>query len=725
MTESSGTFWSWISACHVVDCWHPDVFRPEYIALDDLLTSTSGLAPLRDFVDTVPPSDTALQPAKWYADVSGIRRHIVGRTDAERAARASVMLPREAILVSSQWVQEPSIRYWSEDVFRGRGTASSQLWVLKGRTSQSIAWLCDALRRKDSTLQLQRAVAGSTVPHLTLDALLNVRVKCIAEEQRDAASRFVRDSATSEARDLHLKALRKPFVLTGQTFEERITQFEQFLETEGLCSREDAFFVEPSTNSKASDLFTVRPLRSGSAPSRRPDTFVPQNDGTVSLRWRSWFWDESATECHRVFNSLAADDALPTHLLLRTAAASVPSGFGDEKCILPQFEVFRQAALSAIHADDGGELQLWGNTWNDLQRSAGYLHALTDQSPNDATSPRQLDISDHSLFEWARRVYRPVLALKVWRGESIVGAYLLFGDDQFGDFAAAYSTLDDIGIALADVLRPQVDLAQDATRRESLRRLSWVMHQLNGPVGRANSALEDINEFLNGHADVAALLVPNEDNARRRARMPGNNLGQQTLSARLQTAMKAVGDVRKIAYQVRRLRRVQGTLAMSPLCLAELVRERSHSCQQQIPRLSVECAELPNTMVLGNRDSLREAIDEVLSNACRELRERDVDEPKLELRCWIREMMAWLTVRDNALPATERLIADPFEEDSSTYAASGRGTGLGLAIVRETFRAHGGYCSLSENFAEDGRAPGVTFAACVPLRQPQALEGGA
>jgi signal transduction histidine kinase len=372
------------------------------------------------------------------------------------------------------------------------------------------------------------------------------------------------------------------------------------------------------------------------------------------------------------------------------------------------------------------EQQVWAQTWNELQRSAGYSSSTTDAVP--ATNEQRHEVqrfdAEQILFEWARRVYRPVLALKVWRGESIVGAYLLFGEDQTRDYVAEYSKLDDAGIALADVLRPQTDLLEDVTRSESLRRLSWVMHQLNGPVGRAKSALEDVIEFLNDHPDLARMFVPNDEKARRRASMPGNApLDRQTLNARLQDAMKAVADVRKIAYQVRRLRRVQGDLPKSLLDLSQLLQDRSHSCREQLPRLNVECDELAEISVFANTDSIREAIDEVLSNSCRELRERCVDDPKLIVRCWSQGDTAWISITDNALPETVRLIFDPFEEDASTYAASGRGTGLGLAIVRETFRAHGGSCSLTENFTEEGRAAGITFVGSLPLNRANTHTG--
>lgn len=724
MPESSGTFWSWLAARHVTDCWQPERFRPEYIELERALSQMSGLAPLQDFVEFVAPSESDSQSARWHADSEGIRRRVADNSDPSESSLTSIALPEEAILVSRHWFQEPKVHYWNENIFRGHGTASSHFLVLRSRSDRSVAWLVNELIKPEAMLQIRRASAGTSLPNLSHDALMKVRVRCLSVEEQREANGAVRDGIKSEVSQLHLKTLRKPFLLTGQTFEERLTQFEQFLSFEGLFPRGDVYFVEPSTNSKESDLFAIRPTDSEAMTASATEFCVPELDLAVNSRWRRWFWDESPAESHRIFNTLASDDELPGHLLLRAGVVSLPPVTFGERFLFPRFSAFRQAVLPSVQADVGVEDQVWADTWSELQRSFGCtnhpaIHVQTDKNASQEAVPNDVE---QKLFDWARRIYRPVLGLKVWRGDSIAGAYLLFGDDQTRNYLAVYSRLDEIGIALADVLRPQSELIEDATRRESLRRLSWVMHQLNGPVGRANSALQDIQQLLNGQPSIGSILVPNDETARQRAAITGSVLAQQTLSARLQDAMKAVADVRKIAYQVRRLRRVQGEMPRARLELTRLLADRARSCCGQLSGLRVDYADTDIT-VDGNLESIREAIDEVLSNACREFRERSVDDPRICLRCWTERGSAWFSITDNALPAGARLIPDPFEEDSSTYASSGRGTGLGLAIVRETFRAHRGGCSLTENVFENERAPGVTFVAHLPLSQPNPQRG--
>src|SRR5262249_46712300 len=114
-----------------------------------------------------------------------------------------------------------------------------------------------------------------------------------------------------------------------------------------------------------------------------------------------------------------------------------------------------------------------------------------------------------------------------------------------------------------------------------------------------------------------------------------------------------------------------------------------------------------------------------LNNACRELKEQEVQQPTIGLKVWSADGVAQLEVRDNALPVGQPLLANPFDEDASTYTKQGRGSGLGLAIVRETFRTHGGSCQLFENRREDGtREAGVTFDGSLPILVPEKPIGG-
>jgi signal transduction histidine kinase len=717
-SQSSGPFWAWLSAQHLDESWGPEMCRPEYLSLERRLSFDKDFLLLGEIAEVV--STPADGTEKWYVDARGARRRVMQDRKNEQRSSLVTHLPQRAILVTRGWASAPNVHYWNQGIFRGDGAASEIFWVLQSHSEESIAWLQRELTREDGLLQLRRATAGSLMPHLTREALLNIRVRRLSVEERELANHVVLDSTREHVSSLRSRNVRRPFILTGQTFEERINQFERYLEVEGLFVRNDAFFVEPATGSRGSNLFAVRPILSAESFDPAVNLLKPQDDPEVKAKWRAWFWDASDLETHRVFNSLSSRDELPAHLLVRTVAKRPPAVLDNLRSmyLLPQFGAFRDAVLPNLQAGEGVEEQVWCDIWSRIQEVA--VPTATDKDLS-ATAVKRNGFSsfesEQSIFDWARAVYRPALVLKVRRVGAIVGAYLLFGDDQLDDYAAVYSKLDDIGIVLADVLLAPSELIEEATRRESLRRLSWVMHQLNGPVGRANNALEDVQEFLGRRPEIGEFLVPSEEKAKRRSRMPGSaGLERQTLAARLQDAMKAVADVRKIAYQVRRLKRVQGDLPKTVFGLGELLRRQSSYCPDRVPELDLQINGSDDLRVFGNQESIGEAIEEVLNNACRELCEHDLPIPVIQVKWWAADNDGWFSISDNALPVDQRLIVEPFEEDASTYSRSGRGSGLGLAIVRETLRAHGGNCSLSENIDENGRLPGVTFTAHFPIQ---------
>jgi signal transduction histidine kinase len=241
------------------------------------------------------------------------------------------------------------------------------------------------------------------------------------------------------------------------------------------------------------------------------------------------------------------------------------------------------------------------------------------------------------------------------------------------------------------------------------------MHQLNGPIGRATNAAEDLDAFLKNTPEIAARLVPDEHKAEARAAMRGEDIQHFTFATRLGELTKAIGDIRRLTYQIRRLRRVQGDLQKQKCDLAELLRLKATECTQQVHGLRIS-AENPSVFTLGNVEILNEAFSEVLNNACRELKEHEIAQPTITIQVWAEDGNAKISISDNAFPVGQHLISNPFDEDASTYVKQGRGSGLGLAIVRETFRTHGGSCQLLENRDGQGsRVAGVTFQASLPV----------
>lgn len=723
---------TWIDPSDLARSWHPAFYSPEYRDLEQWLEGPHQYATLGTLVRiTKPfrPEDKSEQTGRWLLHLRGAGLEIEELGD-ESPPGPLVPLPAEAIVIASHFGANVPVAHWDETLFPGGGLTQLGMIVLHPRGSESIAWLAFELTSDLVQLQLRRATIGSTLPRVEVSALLDVRVRIPSAEEKRRLSEIVREkqrnNAAFERAQALLRSARKevkPFLLTGATFEGRLEQFEDYLLEQRIVDAQSGFFVEASTTDSSSDLFVVRPLRGGrdnSVGSQRAQ-LQPQVDRHVNSDWRGWYWESSEAEKFSIFNALGTSAALPSHLLARMTAR-IPSALAVDlrAQILPGFDFFRQAIEVHQDADwdETAAKKLLASSWLSLQRSRSVAEAPQDVG---ASAVLEEEFADR-LFEWLRYVFRPAIAVKVYRQGVVTGAYVLFGPDQIEDPAGSRATLSGYGAQLAEVLGQPSDIIDDAARRESLRRLSWVMHQLNGPIGRATNAAEDLDAFLKTAPGIAAQLVPNEEKAKARASMRGEDVQHFTFATRLGELTKAIGDIRRLTYQIRRLRRAQGDLQKEKCDLAEFLRLRASECTEQVHGLRID-ADNPPLLVLADANVLNEAVSEVLNNACRELKEQAITQPTIVVRVWAEDGSAKIAIRDNAFPVDSHLISNPFDEDASTYAKQGRGSGLGLAIVRETFRTHGGTCQLLENRDDNGtRQAGVTFRASLPLLTPESLK---
>lgn len=725
VTPTNETCLAWVSPQRLLDRWQPEMFHPIYIELDRIIGNSEEFVPLREFVHIHTAAHDRSVNRRWRADTLEIKRSYVVSQETSSGVLPDVTLPNEAILVPKRWTGEPTIQYWHDALFSGGGTASPHLWVLSAKDSESIAWLERELASELGLLQLQRAAIGAQFAFLPAESLLELRIRKRTLDERRALNNVLIPTLRSDVYSASYRALKRPIILTGETFEERLREFERFLSEDTLFNSADVFFVESATNNQASDLFVIRPIGRESRGSHPPADLVVQDAADIDIAWREWYWSDPDLNPYRVFNSAVGHEhCLPGHILLRTTARRLPFQDDDNALhfALPTFLSF----ASAFDSSPSGGLPefteakfavnwLEANEMMGLSREVEALCAKYKLAHTDVARLAKDEAFVTELSRWASAVYRPALVVRVVRDKRLAGAYLLFGDMQVSDCAAAHAWLDDMGMAFQEILSPPPRIVEDAARRESLRRLSWLMHQINSPIGKAKRALEDISIFLENHSDLASELVPDEDTAKRRMRTRKNaDYSRFTLASRLAHALKQIEDVRRVAYQVKRLKRVQGDLTHSDFDLASMLRDRVNACLENLPAMEVTW-EVPQAMsVLGNAESIRDAIDEVLHNACREMSEHNVCPPAMTIRAWSEGSLFHISIGDNGLPGDARLMDDPFEEDASTYARKGRGSGLGLAIVRETFAAHGGECSLTENFDETGeRVSGVTFAASI------------
>ncbi|MBT2989939.1 MAG: HAMP domain-containing histidine kinase [Candidatus Thiodiazotropha sp. (ex Ctena orbiculata)] len=620
----------------------------------------------------------------------------------------TVIVPEDSVVIKPVLSGGLEATYWSSDIFGEGAAAPASYYFLQGRAGTNIAWLLEDLRSPTCELQLRRAsICSLSSTRFSLQDLLNLRVLWRPRAEREQLSQKAFDQLTRRA--ALLKAERKitehkedfpRLVLTAATFEERLRQFERLVLDHGLVGEGGGYFVEAATQDKTSDLFLIRPLdQSSTGTGTYPREQVkPQDSPEANRIWRQWYWDNGVDSAVEIFNSLGEPKELPAYLVARTTAR-----FEQDSCpvsgkfLLPDYSTF----FEAVEANRDDEL--------DKNAAAIAFARAWDRLNGDVP---EADV----LLEWSRKVYRPAVSIKVLRGKTVAGVYLFFGSDQLFEPDNAYIRLEALGRRLADLLGQPGEVIDEAARRESLRRLSWMMHQLSGPLMRMDNVLDDLNVFLMRRPDIGEELLPDEESAGAQAAMNSVPVTEYSLAHRVGAMAEAANEIRRLRYQIRRFKNSQRELELAPLNMKQLLERAANRAKEQIQNLDVSVEAETDVAVNVDEEIIEAALGEVINNACREFASRNVDQPRLRLVMERFQRRVRILIQDNAFPVSGNLIENPFDEDASSYSQQAKGTGLGLAIVRESFHRHGGRCFLQANTGTQGeRIEGVTFEAELPI----------
>ena len=149
-------------------------------------------------------------------------------------------------------------------------------------------------------------------------------------------------------------------------------------------------------------------------------------------------------------------------------------------------------------------------------------------------------------------------------------------------------------------------------------------------------------------------------------------------------------------------------LASEPVALHEVVAEAVETAQTVDPERPIE-ADIDAAVVLGDRDRLRQVVDNLLAN----VRAHTPEGAPVRIVLRSRDGIAALEVADSGPGMDPEEVAHAFERfyrsDPSRSRASG-GAGLGLSIVAAVTEAHGGRASVSSVQGE-----GATFRIELPL----------
>jgi two-component system OmpR family sensor kinase len=149
-------------------------------------------------------------------------------------------------------------------------------------------------------------------------------------------------------------------------------------------------------------------------------------------------------------------------------------------------------------------------------------------------------------------------------------------------------------------------------------------------------------------------------------------------------------------------------LEQEPVALADVVAEAVDAARAVEPARPY-AVEVEEATVIGDRDRLRQIVDNLLANV------RSHTSPETAVRVALRRLdgNAEITVADDGPGLTEDELDQVFDRfyraDASRARASG-GAGLGLSIVAAVARAHGGEVSARSQPGE-----GATFVIDLPL----------
>ncbi len=716
---------TWVAPEQLERNWLPEYFAPRFRVMDEALLAGK----FQRLGDLVRRSTVSTPPAAmpdWLVRRRGnsMRLERPEPSEGDKSELATwLSLPDECLVLHTMVSRGPSVAaFWSSRIVGGTAATTQNHYVLVPETRGDIAWLEAALSDPLVVAQLDRAALGRFLPHITIQDLFEVRIRRFFPEEEGSASELIRRTLAKRSELLRLsREKRNRFdqqspslpvglpVLTAATFEERIEQFERLLIDEDLLADGNGFFCQAAREDHGSDLFVIREIGTTqrSLSSGPGSDLKCDDDEAVNRYWREWYWAEEGGSGYSVFNSLTGGPDLPSHLLTRTIAdpsrLRVPVA---GRVVIPAFSDYR----SAIDASRDSDLNLdldaaLGTESDDRGASVGELARLWERL-NPGTPPT------NAVLMWLRSMFRPVLGIRLLRQSRAAGVYLIYGTDQLEHPGSAAAHLEILGERLVTILRQPSRIAEAAARSESLRRLSWMMHQLGGPLTRIGNVVEELVDFAEANAEAAAALLPDEKRARARARMTNLPIEEYTLRARVGQLGSAVEEIRRLRYLIRRYKNAQGELQLSHFGLRHLLKQVAANAREMLPEIhvSVECE--PNLVVEADRGLVRYALAEVVSNACRECRINVPENPSMIFMGTRRDARVTIAIEDNALPVTASLLSDPFAEDASTYRSQGKGSGLGLAIVKETFMRHGGRCRLTENTTvENSRRPGVTFSA--------------
>lgn len=716
----------WVPARQLAETWLPGFYDPRFDVIEATLADPAQhWVSLGDLLQlySVPTDAPPQRAIAWSVDTAGTGLRI-SSIEPQMPAGGTVVLPDRAVIVQVLANGSLAVEYWDSLLYRGGGVAKRDTLVLTTSGSEDPAWITWELRSNAIVaLQLDRARAGGQ--YVDRSQIFRLRIPLLPLDEQAQYGNTVRGLVRENLSLTRAQAIietsrrsQREFLVTGATLQDRLRQFEDYLLGEQWISSHSVFSVD---RIEGTLRFTVRPIQRTSTPGR---SSVPVSVEATSSD-NEWIeWCEGTENAWRVFNSFLRNDDLPAGILARLVASTRPSdAFYDlNLSALPKFKAWRQVYRSVWDLQGGLNPSDWSQvleTWKPIFRGQVPSQPAAASTAEKETPRVTPETPESSIIAVIRDISRPVLGLKAVHEGEVVRIFLIIGPDQTDDPLHAAALLEGYAPILSENLNRATHFTAEAARKESIRRLSWLRHHLNGPLGIVNNALDDIRLFLKDNPAIGDELVPNPELANKMAARPGRNLSDYTLRARLNIVEREIRNLKGLSERIRQLSEIRPDEPMGPVDLAGLLRDRADRCKELVSGLILEYDRCGTPIVItGSERFLAAALDELLFNACRELTEHLVPDPSLVLSVELQDRNAVLKIQDNGLPVSDDLPSDPFREGVTKYRESCGGTGLGLTIVRDIVAIHGGECLLTENRDGDQRRlAGATFSIILPINR--------
>jgi len=202
---------------------------------------------------------------------------------------------------------------------------------------------------------------------------------------------------------------------------------------------------------------------------------------------------------------------------------------------------------------------------------------------------------------------------------------------------------------------------------------------------------------------LSAAILYSENLSINKLAQPAREKFQGKLSARLHDLEQQVNDM--LLFSKSGKEQVVAQVNINEL-ITEVVSSMDALLEKDKTQVKVQLSD-SELSILGNKNALTGAIQNLLHNALQAMTANKVEAPVINIQVYSQASNLYLSVKDNG-PGIDAEITDKIFQPF--YTSSSKGTGLGLAVVKSVVNAHQGEVSLLSQ-----KGSGAHFVIKLPL----------